>query len=169
MNKQRGFTLLELIVVIAVVIILASVVLPKFVRLLDRAEVSAVQGMMGQMRSALSLQMSRGLYRGDELGAGDDGGSQALYPMHDLLLETPENYLGVLETSDRRGCWYDDKNSHELVYVLRDDTLVDGAQSTPATLRWQITIIHGSVVDGGQRELIGLVLQSSTPTQWRVE
>jgi len=166
MNRQRGFTLLELIVVIAVVIILASVVLPKFVGLMQQAEVSAVQGMVGQMRSALSLQMSRGLYRGDDLAAWAADGSRPLYPMHDLLLDPPETYLGVLSASDRRGCWYDDKNSHELVYVLRDDELVVGGSETPATLRWKIRVIRGPLSAGEQDTLIGLVLQPSSATRW---
>nr|WP_320114846.1 prepilin-type N-terminal cleavage/methylation domain-containing protein [uncultured Desulfuromonas sp.] len=166
MHRQRGFTLLELIVVIAVVIILASVVLPKFLRLMHQAEVSAVQGMVGQMRSALSLQMSRGLYRGDDLAAWACDGSRPLYPMHDLLLDPPENYLGVLSASDRRGCWYDDKNSHELVYVLRHDELVQGFSATPAKLRWQIRVIRGPLSAGEPDTLIGLVLQSSSATHW---
>ena len=169
MNRQRGFTLLELIVVIAVVIILASVVLPKFVRLMQQAEVSAVQGIIGQMRSALSLQMSRGLYRGDDLAAWAYDGSRPLYPMHDLLLDPPENYLGVLSASDRRGCWYDDKNSHELVYVLRHDELVQGVSKTPATLRWQIRVIRGPLAAGEQDTLIGLVLEPSSAARWATD
>ena len=169
MQKQRGFTLLELIVVIAVVSILASIVMPKFLRLIRQAEVSSVEGIIGQMRSALSLQMARGLYRGDDLASWASNGSAALYPMQDLLLNPPKTYLGVLETSNRCGCWYDDKNSHELVYILCDDELVLDRVERPARLRWQIHVIKSALSEGERETLLGLVLQPSSPIHWSVD
>nr|WP_320049030.1 type II secretion system protein [uncultured Desulfuromonas sp.] len=169
MRKQRGFTLLELIVVSAVVCILASVALPKFLRLMHQAEVVSVQGVIGQMRSALSLRMSHGLYRGDDLAAWAHDGSRALYPMKDLLLELPKNYLGVIATSNRRGYWYDDKNSHELVYVLRDDGLIEDGAARPVQLRWKIRVLYGVLAEGERPTLLGLVLQPSSPIRWSVD
>jgi prepilin-type N-terminal cleavage/methylation domain-containing protein len=174
MQNHKGFTILELIVVIAVVAILASVALPKFYRLTLRAEALSAQGMVGQLRSALSLQMARGLYRGDNLAAWAHNGPRALYPMRDLLLEQPNNYLGVQQNSNKRGCWYDDKSSHELVYVVRNDEIVNGVVGVPKKVRWHISVIYderpSDVVETlHATSVLGLVLQPSTPHQWNFE
>lgn len=168
MRTQKGFTILELIVVIAVVALLASVAMPKFYRLTMRAEALGAQGMIGTVRSALSLQMARALYQGDDLAGWAQNGSRALFPMHDLLLEQPESYLGVIENSDQRGHWYDDKNSHELVYVVRNDEVVNGVTGTPPKVRWQINVIYDDR-QPEKKQVIGLVLQPVTAHQWTIE
>lgn len=48
MLKQKGFTLIELIVVIVILGILAATALPKFVDLTGDAQKAAVHGLPGQ-------------------------------------------------------------------------------------------------------------------------
>lgn len=171
MRTSKGFTIIELIVVIAVVALLATVALPKFYSLTLRAEALGVQGMIGTVRSALSLQMARGLYQGADFVAWAHDGSHPLYPMRDLLLEPPQNYLGVLANSAQRGSWYDDKNSHELVYVLRNDEIVSGIEGAPKKVRWHIDVAYDDrpVETLHATSALGLVLQPSTPHKWMYE
>ena len=51
-TSQRGFTLIELIIVIVIIAILAAVAIPKYLDLQNDAKVSAVKGMAGALGSA---------------------------------------------------------------------------------------------------------------------
>jgi len=65
MNKQqRGFTLIELVVVIVILGILAAVALPRFVNLQADAKAASMKGLAGGLRGAVELVRARWLVTG---------------------------------------------------------------------------------------------------------
>ena len=65
--NQKGFTLVELMVVIAILGILAATALPRFIDVTKDARKSALNGLAGGMRSAVGVVQARYFATGDNL------------------------------------------------------------------------------------------------------
>ncbi|MHB2026775.1 MAG: type II secretion system protein [Elusimicrobiota bacterium] len=76
-----GFTLIELMIVVAIIGILAAIAIPKFADLIRESKEGATKGNLGSVRSALSI------YYGDQ---------QGIYPqqLYDLTLSS--KYLSAV-------------------------------------------------------------------------
>jgi len=73
--NESGFTLIELMIVVAIIGILAAVALPKFAASVERARESATRGNLNTIRSAISM------YYGD---------AEGIYPKY---LDTTQQYM----------------------------------------------------------------------------
>ncbi|MBI4345540.1 MAG: type II secretion system protein [Elusimicrobia bacterium] len=65
--KRRGFTLIELMIVVAILGILSAIALPKFAELIRKSNEGSSKGNLGAVRSALSIYYGdmEGLYPSD--------------------------------------------------------------------------------------------------------
>lgn len=64
MTKKNGFTLIELIMVIAILAILATVSIPKFIDLTIEAKKAGAQGGLGSLRSAVAISYAQSITTG---------------------------------------------------------------------------------------------------------
>ena len=55
MKKTQGFTLIELMIVVAIIGILSAIAIPKFADLIRKSNEGATKGNLGSIRSAMSI------------------------------------------------------------------------------------------------------------------
>ncbi|QOC23833.1 prepilin-type N-terminal cleavage/methylation domain-containing protein [Wenzhouxiangella sp. AB-CW3] len=141
-RRQQGFTLLELIIVIILVVALFLVAMQRLFPLRGDAEAAHVTSVTGTLRSALGMEAAARVVREGlpaiiELEAGN--------PMQ-LLAERPDNYLGELSTPDDvpPGYWYFDNSANVLGYRVRFPQYLEGAPDDPVHLHWQVQVEYGS-------------------------
>ena len=102
--KRGGFTLIELMVVVAIVGILSAIALARFASLIKRSQEGATKGNLAMLRSALKLYYAdnEGIYPGDNLASLTANGK--------YINEIPEVYVPgshdksrVVENNDNWG------------------------------------------------------------------
>ena len=91
MTKQKGFTLIELIIVIVILGALAVVALPRFIDLQDEAQQSAAEGVAGAISSAFAINYAGSLTNTGEITTATGGqtvsidGDAAHFDIQDIM------------------------------------------------------------------------------------
>ena len=83
-KAKRGFTLIELMIVVAIIGILAAIAIPKFADLIRKSNEGATKGNLGSIRSALSI------YYGDQEG---------MYPNTPTALTSGGDYMASIPSA----------------------------------------------------------------------
>lgn len=168
---SKGFTLLELIVVISIVAILAGSLLSRIPYYQEQAEKTVVEQMAGAIQSALVMRtgslMTHGAATAKELNALAVGN-----PI-DLLQQKPNNYAGEFFDPTSKavnpGHWMFDLKSRELIYVLdRSDYFTpgkDGQKWIRFHVRLEYESRAGSAA-GSRKELASILFEPTEPYRW---
>jgi len=153
-NNQKGFTLIELVVVMVILALLAAVAVPKFMDLQKQAEAASVKKVIGNLKSALSLRTAKALVDGepmaDVITALNAGGV-----MENLLANKPEAYLGAFAANQTEtGVWFD-RTDGWIMYRLKNTDIVTAKSGSNIYNNSIILRLH-TIVDAG--EDVGLEL-----------
>jgi MSHA pilin protein MshA len=166
--RSRGFTLLELIVVIIIIALLLKVAIDKMLGYMVDAERVAVQGVVGGLRSAMTIEVAYRIMKDRSDSLADLVGTN---PMK-LAAEVPDNYLGELAGgAGAPGYWYFDSDAHVLVYRVRNARYFEASDGGDRA-RFRVEPVYqdrngNGAYDRGIDALQGLRLAPLAQYRWR--
>lgn len=123
-KREKGFTLIELMIVVAIIGILAAIAIPRFADLIKKSKEGATKGNLGALRSALSI------YYGEQEG---------VYPNTLATLASEAKYIEAIpavKTGPHSGAAHADGLSSEAAFVSASYTSKPGTVPTSDTGNW---------------------------------
>jgi prepilin-type N-terminal cleavage/methylation domain-containing protein len=171
MRRMRGFSLLELVVVIVAIAILAGLLLDRVLPLIGQAERVAFLQTRQQLQSALVLEAAERVARGESRTIASLAGAN---PM-DLLLEPPGNYVGERGSASAgelpRRSWFFDPQHHWLVYLPGREARFDPQDGPPDRIELAVRFVYrdrngDGAYDASIDHFDGLRLESVHDFSW---
>ena len=173
---SKGFSLIELIVAITIIVILAGLLLTRIWFYQEQAEKAAMQQVAGALQSSLVMQY------GHLLTSGKEAEINNLLTENPTLwlMQKPHNYAGefsgITPAAIEPGNWAFDLQTHELVYVpYRTEYFTpgkDGLKWVRYRARLDYSTARGATASGrgnkAAQELSGVLFEPVEPYQWLV-
>ena len=169
LSSERGFTLIELIVTITIIVVLASVFLTRVQYYQELAEKANMQQVAGVLQSALTMKYGHLMTR--DLGA-EVPALAVENPMH-WLAKVPVNYAGefydVTPRSVAPGNWVFDLKTRNLIYVVGMGDHFTPGKDGHKWVRYHVNLMREPVPDeknNNAKELVGILFEPVAPYQW---
>lgn len=169
-KSAKGFTLIELIVVIIIIVVLAGIFLIRVPLYQEQAEKAAMQQVEGALQSALVLRFgalhARGAASEKELGilATDN-------PIK-WLQKVPPNYKGEYYDPSPRsvapGNWMFDLKSRELIYVVDHAEYFKAGKDGSKWIRFRVHLDYEPALGRPEsgKEVVSTLFESTEPYRW---
>lgn len=142
MRRARGFTLIEMLVVVVAIGILAGFALDRLLPLIGRAQRAAFVRVQADLQTALLLEAAERITRGDANTLAELAGSN---PMA-LLLKPPGNYAGSIpwpaESEIPRAMWYFDEHEKQLAYRVGRHTRFEAHDGPQDRIELRVDFIY---------------------------
>ncbi len=159
----RGFSLLELVIVIVLISVLLAIAIDRLLLTKARAESTAMEQMVGTLRSAITIRVAELIARAR---VGEVAALVRSNPMR-LLAERPRNYLGELFGPDasilHAGNWFFDARDHALCYLVESTDYFESGLPPPARACFAV-----EPIDPAGETLRGVRLVEVAPYEWRL-
>lgn len=166
----RGFSLLELVVVIVIISILVAVALNRLLPYIDEAERVGVLTLESQIKSTLMTTAAKRIAAGKAASIADLNGVNPMV----LMLEAPDNYVGEVGGADAgsvpRRNWYFDPDTRRLVYRTGRRFGWSGVQ-VMADPEFEVRVVFADrnangLFEPGTDELYGVRLRREAGAEW---
>ncbi len=168
--SSKGFTLIELVVVITIIVVLMGMFLNRVLFYQEQAEKTAMEEVAGAIQSALTMQYGQILTRGkpsDVAALAQDN------PMN-WLQKKPRNYSGEFydptPLSVASGNWMFDLKSRDLIYVMRNANYFKPGRDGKKWIRFHVAVNYEKSrlpsLQNAPRELTGLLFEPVEPYSW---
>ena len=169
---HAGFTLIELVIVIALVGVLIGVLLDRVRYYQEMAEKVAMEQTVGAMRSSLHLQVANLIVK----NRSDLLPTLAEQNPMEWLAEKPANYGGeiisVLQDNVVSGQWYFNSGDKTLIYMVHNGRHFQAGTMTPKRVEFRAKLLLGKNVprpgelESKERFVEGVILEQVSPHTW---
>ena len=118
MKKNKGFTLLELIIVIIILGVLSVVAAPKFIDVSTDAEIASLKGFKGALSSAMKLFYSKAIIQGKHLRWETINGTQLSFGYPRAVDGNLETVVDFPEDNFKISIGFDNTSGAGIAYVF---------------------------------------------------
>jgi len=170
-HSVKGFTLLELIVVISVIAILAGSLLSRIPFYQEQAEKAVLEQTVGAMQTALTMRVGSLIVH----GAASEKELKALASDNPInwLQQKPGNYAGEFYNPTPQiatpGSWMFDLKSRDLIYVLDRSEYLTPGNNGQKWIRFHVKLefeLPSGGVAGSNKGLTSALFEPTEPYRW---